>query len=177
MVCLRPSATDLSHPTANAAFCSPILDLAPFRIVPTGSRVGSSPVQIVVSATHEAMERRPLPIANSRHQLVLLGVPVHVVNAALEISFVSHRMFPVSLLPESAEPMRGPRCRLAYFTSAGCQPRLGEFLFDSHPAQWVPCVTARQSPNGVPVIAKQDNRHDFKRMIAAHLPDRVAEAG
>src|SRR5262249_35008028 len=78
-------------------------------------------------------------------------------------------------MPDPTLPMPVARLRLRQFRSATLEPGLGKFLFNSHPAQRIAVVAARQGPHGVPVIRQQDNRHNFERMIVLHVLDGLAE--
>jgi hypothetical protein len=93
--------------------------------------LSAAPTDLVVSGFHEAVKRRPGPIAYARHESVLTRVPVDVVRAALKIIFVPNAVFPESCLPNAAVTFVCRGRRNFFLGEARVELGLGEFLFDT----------------------------------------------
>ena len=98
--------------------------------------IGAAPIGLVVSSGHEAVERRPGPIAHVAHQTVLDGIPMHVVDTGGQVFFVFDRVFPEASLPDGAFPMTASE-RLHALLAALRQVLAGEAFLDLRPAQRV----------------------------------------
>ena len=75
--------------------------LAPFRITPTGNRVGPAPIDIVFAYRDETVKRRPFPVPDPCHEVVFARVPVKIIHAAFQVILVADGVLPVSLVPNA----------------------------------------------------------------------------
>ena len=144
---------------------------APFRCIPPGHGIDSAPVQIVFAFRDEPMEGGPFPVTDSLDEFVLSRIPVTVIGTAFQVIFITNRVFPVTLLPDSTQATFRSRFGLRKLSAASVEPSLGEFLLDPHPAKRIAIITGRKGPDSVPMIWQQDDGNNFERMISLDLQD------
>jgi len=119
----------------------------------------SAPIDRVVAATDETLERRKSPISGTLRPVMLDRVVVDVVEMALIVSLVANCVLPEASLPDSAFALR--HARITHNFATRDVPR--ENALDMRPANSVVRVTRRQGPDAVQMIWKHDDRIHIKR--------------
>src|SRR5207302_567219 len=107
-------------------------------------------------------ERRPGPVPDAIDKAVLLRIPVDIIQAALQIFFVTTGMFPKPLLPDAALSLAAAGSGLWELAAARGEITPRECLFDLPPAQRVTGIVWRKGPNAMQMIRQQYDSYNFE---------------
>src|SRR5262245_36568615 len=108
------------------------------------------------------------PVGHTLDQPVFHWVPVDVIYAPDEIVLIAHRMFPETPLPNSSLTRAQTRRRTHALSSTMREVKIRECLLDLLPAQGEIVVSLGESPDGVEVVGKDNERHNVKGTFLLH---------
>lgn len=148
--------------------------LRPAKLIPE-PQITSSPVHVILSQFDVSAKGRPWPIANTFDKFMLDRIDVGVINTALEIGFVSARMFKKAPLPDRQLVSLTTRLRNLWRIDHEWPKGSAEHGFDLSPTSTVIRVTVRKFPHRMKMIGQQRNRNDFKRPSRSYTPECTSE--
>src|SRR5215471_10875153 len=105
------------------------------------------------------------PIPHPRHQPMLNGVDMDVVDVTREVAFIPNRMLPIPPLPNAAFALGGAASGNPF--TAGEPAR--ERRFDQPPTHRKIRIALGQRPYRMEMVRQHDNGVNFKRVTPADL--------
>src|SRR5215468_3629468 len=97
------------------------------------------------------------PVRDTRHEPMLHGIEMDVVDVAFEIGLIADRVFPIATLPNAFLALQSLALRARpRFDSAG------KATFDEAPSAGEIRIVRRERPQCMEVIRQDANRYSFK---------------
>ena len=106
---------------------------------------------------------------------MLHRIPVDVIEAPLEIIFISDCVLPGTVLPDAALAVVRPILRAPSFAAARSEIISGEAFLDLPPAERVIVIVGRELPDGVQMIGQEDDGGNTEGSAGLLLLESVGE--